>query len=648
MPKQSNYENESCTVEGLVNKIKRESADGNYIYRGEPEHYKKVSSNLYREYDIEAEHFHIEEIQNQILDDAKKYEDKSDEEILAKVQHYGGKTNLIDFTNDLYVALFFACDGSPHKDGRVILQKTDMVKDIIMKPSATINRVVSQKSVFVRPPKGFIESEKYSILSIPKNLKSTMLVYLHENHNLSTETVYNDVHAYIKNQDIPQNAATEFYRGLTCQNRGVDKKAIEHYNKSLNLEPDHAEVHYNRGNARKQINMPKLAIEDYTIAIKLKPNYAEAYVNRGNVHRGIGQDDLAIENYTIAIELNPRLAEAYYNRGNAYGNKNETNFAIKDYTKAIKLKSDYAEAYSNRGSVYISKSEYDLAIKDFYRAIELMPNDPKVYYNCGMAYDFNSKYDLAIENYTKAIRLDPDWGEAYVNRGVAYGKKAEYDLAISDCTTAIELNSGDIKGYHNRGNAYLYKGNIDRAIKDYTKAIELKSDYPETYVNRGTAYLYEGEVDKAIKDYSQAIVLKPKIAESYYTRGEAWLRIGKWEEAQRDLIAAVLQGVDIADKFHNTHDSIAAFEEEMGIKLPEDIVNLLTLRQEPLEIDKETRIALAMKYYENEELSSGLAARLAGVSREEFWYLMGDYGLSLFGTAEDLRAERENAHKARH
>ena len=64
---------------------------------------------------------------------------------------------------------------------------------------------------------------------------------------------------------------------------------------------------------------------------------------------------------------------------------------------------------------------------------------------------------------------------------------------------------------------------------------------------------------------------------------------------------------------------------------------LLTPQKEPFEIDKETRVALAMKYYENRELSSGLASRLAGVSREEFMYLMADYGLSPFGTTEELK-----------
>ena len=45
-----------------------------------------------------------------------------DFEILTEIQHYGGKTNLIDFTTDYFIALFFACDGHHDKEGRVILQ----------------------------------------------------------------------------------------------------------------------------------------------------------------------------------------------------------------------------------------------------------------------------------------------------------------------------------------------------------------------------------------------------------------------------------------------------------------------------------------------------------------------------------------------
>ena len=62
-----------------VSEIERKSANGDYIYRGEPEtheghpYYGKVSSSLWREYGIEGENFDIEIIQREMLNGAKKH-----------------------------------------------------------------------------------------------------------------------------------------------------------------------------------------------------------------------------------------------------------------------------------------------------------------------------------------------------------------------------------------------------------------------------------------------------------------------------------------------------------------------------------------------------------------------------------------------
>ena len=94
----------------------------------------------------------------------------------------------------------------------------------------------------------------------------------------------------------------------------------------------------------------------------------------------------------------------------------------------------------------------------------------------------------------------------------------------------------------------------------------------------------------------------------------------------------------VATAFHNIYGSIAAFEQKIGVRLPKEIVELLTPRSGvPFEIDKNARIALGMKYYASGELSSGLASKLAGIPRGEFWDLMGDYGLSpLYVDEEEL------------
>ena len=74
MNTQSDPQNERSSVSQKICEITEKSADGDYIFRGEPKHYPKVSSNLYRkyQYDIEVDNFEIEVVQKEILDEGKK------------------------------------------------------------------------------------------------------------------------------------------------------------------------------------------------------------------------------------------------------------------------------------------------------------------------------------------------------------------------------------------------------------------------------------------------------------------------------------------------------------------------------------------------------------------------------------------------
>ena len=61
MNTQSDFQNELGRVLEKIQEIVEKSSDGDYIYRGEPECYSKVSSSLYRENpNPEAEDFDIE------------------------------------------------------------------------------------------------------------------------------------------------------------------------------------------------------------------------------------------------------------------------------------------------------------------------------------------------------------------------------------------------------------------------------------------------------------------------------------------------------------------------------------------------------------------------------------------------------------
>ncbi|OGO75481.1 MAG: hypothetical protein A3K41_03440 [Chloroflexi bacterium RIFOXYD12_FULL_57_15] len=85
----------------------------------------------------------------------------------------------------------------------------------------------------------------------------------------------------------------------------------------------------------------------------------------------------------------------------------------------------------------------------------------------------------------------------------------------------------------------------------------------------------------------------------------------------------------------------------LSIKYPSEV--LWALQQEPKEFEREARLLLALKLFESGKLTTGLAAKLAGIPRVTFLFLLGQYGLSPFGeTPQEISKDLKRARQARH
>ena len=339
MQNKLNSKSRTAAIDDIINEIKSKSADGDYIYRGERKKYQKISSALYREYTevinvegfdlIYAEKEMLKVVRNHIgespvgpLEDfidimnmnkehtgyteqtmgesigestvetiGRTIAEAAEREILNELQHYGGKTNLIDFTTDYLIAIYFACSGHPKRVGRVILlERNEDIENMIVRPRNPRHRIIAQRSVFLQPAKGYIEVPDNNIIFIPTKLKQPLLDYLRKYHDISTESIYNDIHGFIRYQNIHQSAYVQFYMGLTFQLRALETKsqaekqldyqeALRHYNDAINSNPDIGQAYYNRGECWLHLQEWEKTKDDLTIARDMGVNIVDSFRN---------------------------------------------------------------------------------------------------------------------------------------------------------------------------------------------------------------------------------------------------------------------------------------------------------------------------------------------------------------------------------
>ena len=119
-----------------ISKLVEEIENGTVLFRGESRRFPHVSSSLFRSLGLpvggDSRYFvTLTASDRQPIDRVPPSAGITDSAIskLSHAQHYSGEqstpTNLVDFTSNLAIALFFACRADQHRDGRIILFDSD-------------------------------------------------------------------------------------------------------------------------------------------------------------------------------------------------------------------------------------------------------------------------------------------------------------------------------------------------------------------------------------------------------------------------------------------------------------------------------------------------------------------------------------------
>jgi Tfp pilus assembly protein PilF len=162
-----------------------------------------------------------------------------------------------------------------------------------------------------------------------------------------------------------------------------------------------AEAFYNMGSAYNDKGDKDKAIECYEKAIEIKPDKHEAFNNMGLAYSNKGDKDKAIECYQKAIEIKPDFHEAYVNLGFYLIKFGKIEDAKPILLKAIEL-GDLDTSNMNLGHVYLCKNEEAKALECYQTSLSHFENKDVFWKGMKDDYQYLAQYGIT-ETYYQTI-----------------------------------------------------------------------------------------------------------------------------------------------------------------------------------------------------------------------------------------------------
>ena len=314
---------------------------------------------------------------------------------------------------------------------------------------------------------------------------------------------------------LPDDPRSSFYAGAVEADAGNIEKAIQHYEKTLEI------------------------IETDTSYLQLElhlGNFNDVYFNLGELHHQQGDIDTAVGYFKRALALHPELADRFMVQGQRAFDEEKYQDAIEPLNIHLLLFPEDVSATYLLGQSYEASGNTDSAITFYERTLALDPQRPGVLFKIVYIYRGREAHQQAVDTLKRLIEIAPETTEAHYLLGLSYLSLQQPNDALPALLETIRLSPDDIAAHYHAAILFEQKGEIDNAIAHYEKTITrdttllendigrslqtpmpgVKATEVEPFFRLGAIYRQRNDEDNILRVYQPALEIEPEHPELHH------------------------------------------------------------------------------------------------------------------------------------
>lgn len=291
---------------------------------------------------------------------------------------------------------------------------------------------------------------------------------------------------------------------LPSADDGSSEDLIDSLQKVLELYPNHAPAHHDIGGAYYQYGDNDKALVHYEKAVELDPDNADFQKSLADFYYSVaGRVDDALATYFKVIDLQPDNVKALLMVGHLSVALKNFDDAAEHYQRVLEI-----EPWNQDADMLLEKIQNrhkrdakPITVEEQYTAIQKMINAGRT--------------DDAIRALETLLEGHPDFALAHNDLGVLYYQQGDKDKALNSYEAAARLEPGNTTFQKNLADYYyVEQGRVEDALQKYVKALENDPEDAEVLLILGHICVALHKFEDAEGFYNRLLAVEPWNAEA--------------------------------------------------------------------------------------------------------------------------------------